>query len=115
MNMMSIEDALKRKFKENWKGIIASEFKSLEENKTWTVSSLPAGKRTIKTKWIFKIKTGENNGPFRFKARLVAKGFTQKEGIDFNETFAPVVIQESLRQLLAIAVNEGLKNHQMDV
>ena len=43
MNMMSIEDALKRKFKENWKGIIASEFKSLEENKTWTVSGLPAG------------------------------------------------------------------------
>jgi hypothetical protein len=49
----NIEDAFKSKIKENCKEAIASEFKSLDENKTWTVSNLPAGKRTIKTKWIF--------------------------------------------------------------
>ena len=78
------ESSLKGKFKENWEKAIASEFKSLEENKTWIVSSLPAVKRTIKTKWIYNLKKGENNTPFRFKPRFAAKGFTQKEGIDFN-------------------------------
>ena len=87
----------------------------MKENNVWIVSNLPEGKKTIKTKWIFKIKKNSNNEPERFKARLGAKGFSQKEGIDYNETFAPVVKHESLRLFLAISVNENYKMHHIDI
>ena len=76
---------------------------------------LPQGKKTIKTRWLFKIKRNSNNEPERFKARLVAKGYNQEHGIDYEETFAPVVKQQSLRLLLAIAINQGLIIHQIDI
>ena len=111
----SIEEALKSSHKEKWQEAINSELDSLKEINTWIVSNLPSGKKAIKTRWVFKIKTNSNNQPERFKARLVAKGFTQEYGIDYEETFAPVVIQQSLRLLLAIAANENLIVHQIDI
>ena len=68
-----------------------------------------------KNKWIFKVKYDSANHPTRFKARLVAKGFSQKEGIDFNETFAPVVRHESVRVILSIAAAHNLEIIQLDV
>ena len=62
-----------------------------------------------------KIKYNRNNEPERYKARLVAKGFVQEEGNDFNETFAPIVIIQSIRLLLDIAINEGLIVHHVDI
>ncbi len=88
---------------------------SLNENQTWSVCNLPKDKKTIKTRWIFKVKSNSNNEPVRFKARLVAKGYNQEYGIDYEETFAPVVKQQSLRLLLAIAENENLIVHQIDI
>jgi hypothetical protein len=76
---------------------------------------LPEDKNTIKTKWVFKIKRDSKNKPERFKARLVAKGYDQEKGIDYNETFAPVVKQQSLRLLLAIALNENFEIHHIDI
>ncbi|VVA38040.1 Hypothetical predicted protein, partial [Prunus dulcis] len=67
------------------------------------------------TKWIFKNKTDEQGNVVRNKARLVAQGYTQMEGIDFDETFAPVARLESVRLLLAIACHLKFKLYQMDV
>jgi len=111
----TLQQAMKSKYKDKWKEAIESEFSSLKENQTWKICELPKGKKTVKTRWIFKVKLDSNNHPDRFKARLVAKGFNQEFGVDYNETFAPVIKQQALKLCLAIAVNENLNVHQIDV
>ncbi|WVZ89716.1 LOW QUALITY PROTEIN: hypothetical protein U9M48_036082 [Paspalum notatum var. saurae] len=69
----------------------------------------PLNCRPIGTKWVFKNKQGENGMVVRNKARLVAQGFCQKEGIDYEETFAPVARLEAIRILLAFAASKGFK------
>jgi len=79
------------------------EIESLHKNDTWALTELPKGKRPLKCKWIYKKKDdifGVEDP--RCKARLVVKGFNQKEGIDFNEIFSPVVCHTSIRVLLCI-------------
>ena len=111
----SIDEALKSKEKDEWKEAIQSEFDSLKENDTWSIAELPSGKKTIKTRWIFKVKRNAQNEPERYKARLVAKGFEQKYGIDYNETFAPVIKKQALMLFLSIAVAERLEVHHIDI
>ena len=79
---------------------------TLEENNTWGLDRLPPGKRAIGCKWVLAIKTNSHENSHRYKARLVAKGFSQREGIDYFETFAPVVRYESIRILLSLAAKE---------
>jgi len=78
-------------------------------------SPRPADHNIIGTKWIFKNKSDEHGTVVRNKAHLVAQGYTQIEGIDFDETFAPVARLESIRILLSIACHLGFKLYQMDV
>ncbi|XP_074305051.1 uncharacterized protein LOC141639978 [Silene latifolia] len=73
-----------------WRETMRQEIKELESNNTWQVVNLPIGKKPIGCKWIYKIKYKADGSVERYKARLVAQGFTQVEGIDFHETFAPV-------------------------
>jgi hypothetical protein len=75
----------------------------------------PSGRHTVRSKWVFKIKRDSEEKPIRYKARLVAQGFTQKKGLDFQETFAPITRMTSQRMVIATAVTEGLELFQIDV
>ncbi|OWM83430.1 hypothetical protein CDL15_Pgr012911 [Punica granatum] len=83
------------------------EIRALELNGNWTVESLPSGKRPIGCKGIFKVKRKAEGSIDCYKARLVAKGFTQVEGLDFNETFAPIAV----RCFLVVTVAKGWEIH----
>ncbi|KAI0992496.1 hypothetical protein K3495_g15689, partial [Podosphaera aphanis] len=91
------------------------EIASLEENKVWQLVPRPDGRKIIKGKWVCKIKGNAQGEVERFKARYVAKGFSQIQGLDFDETFAPVVRFDSLRLLLAISAHRGWKPRQLDI
>ena len=111
----SLEEALSGEQREQWLDAVQEELKSLEEHQTWKVCNLPEGRKAIGCKWVFRIKEKQDGTVEKFKARLVAKGYLQKEGVDYQETFSPVVSHESLRLLFSYANNEGMLIHQMDV
>ena len=79
-----------------------SEIQALENNKTWSMVPLPPGQRPIGCKWVFKIKYNSDGTIARHKARLVAKGFTQRERINYKDTFAHVSKLITIHYLLAI-------------
>ncbi|KAJ9548565.1 hypothetical protein OSB04_021108 [Centaurea solstitialis] len=81
----------------------------------WDLVDLPKGHRVIGTKWIFRNKTDERGIVIKNKARLVAQGYTQEEGIDYDDVFAPVARIEAIRLFLAFASYQGFKVYQMDV
>jgi hypothetical protein len=92
-----------------------TEMDAVEKNRTWELADLPRGHRAITLKWVFKLKRDEVGAIIRHKARLVARGFLQREGINFDNAFAPVAWMESVRLLLALAAQEGWRVHHMDV
>ena len=98
---------------EFWKSAMDDEYESLISKNTWTLTKPPKGAKIIKTKWVFTKK--EEPSGTRYKARLVAKGFTQRPGIDYLETFAPVMRKSSVRLLLAFACQNDLVVHHVDV
>ncbi|KAK1569056.1 hypothetical protein Q3G72_032065 [Acer saccharum] len=91
------------------------ELNQFERNEVWTLIPRPKTTNVIGTKWIYRNKSNENGNIVRNKARLVAQGYSQIEGIDFEETFAPVARLESIRLLLSISCVHKFKLHQMDV
>ena len=100
----------------DWVNAMHEELNNFKRNKVWTLVEKPRNCRNvIGTKWVFKNKQDADGVVVRNKARLVAQGFCQKEGIDYEETFAHVVRLESIRILLALAASKGFKLFQMDV
>ena len=111
----TVDEALSGSNSKEWEKAMKSEMNSLHENQVWDLVKLPKGRKAIGCKWIFKTKIDGEGNVERHKARLVAQGYTQKFGVDYDQTFSPVVSFESIRSIIAIAAKNGLKLHQMDV
>lgn len=111
---VTVNDIEGRPDKQLWLDSMQEEMNALQKNRTWTLTDLPPGKKAIKSKWIFKTKFDAAGKLIKRKSRLVAKGFTQRYGIDYEETFSPVVRYTTIRILIAIAVQLRMKIHQMD-
>ncbi|GJX21983.1 putative ribonuclease H-like domain-containing protein [Tanacetum coccineum] len=95
--------------------VMQEELLQFKLQKVWTLVDLPKGKRAIGTKWVYRNKKDERGIVVRNKARLVAQGYTQEEGIDYDEVFAPVARIEAIRLFLAYASFMGFIVYQMDV
>ena len=102
----TVKDALSSPDKAKWTCAMEKEIESLQKNDE---------QKAVRGKWVFKIKTDAEGSVERFKSRLVAQGFSQKLGIDYDETFFPVPRFESVRTVIALEVQNNLKLHQIDV
>ena len=91
------------------------EMVALEKDGIWEIMDLSEGKKAVGTKWVFTLKYKSDRSLERYKVRLVAQGFTQSQGLDYEETFAPVAKLNSIRILLSLAVNLDWKLHQLDI
>lgn len=98
-----------------WRQAMMEELASIEDNGTWSLVDLPAGHRPIGLKWVFKTKKDAAGTVVKHKARLVAKGYVQREGMDFDEVFAPVARLDSVRLLVAVAAQQHWLLHHLDV
>ncbi|KAJ0575886.1 putative RNA-directed DNA polymerase [Helianthus annuus] len=98
-----------------WIDAMNDELFALYRNDTWDIVDLPLGKKPIGCKWVYKVKYKSSGEVDRFKARLVAKGFNQVEGIDFEETFSPVVKMIIVRCVISLSVQNNWPIYQLDV
>jgi hypothetical protein len=98
-----------------WKDVMIEEYQSILKNDVWDIVPRLEWKSVLTSKWIYKIKHAANGSVKKYKARFVARGFSQVEGVDYDETFAPVARYTSIRTIIALATSMGWKLHQMDV
>lgn len=108
-------EAIKSENKTEWIMAMNNEYESLVKNNTWVLVNRPENQQIIDNKWVFKIKEKPNGQIERFKARLVARGFTQTHGVDYFETFSPVVKFTSVRTILALAAFQNMQLLQFDI
>lgn len=100
---------------DRWVAAMNSEYDALVWNHTWHLVRPPKGKNIIDCKWVYKVKRKADGSIDRYKARLVAKGYKQRYGIDYEDTFSPVVKAATIRLILSIAVSRGWSLRQLDV
>jgi hypothetical protein len=111
IELYRVEDELRDS---NWVLAMQQELNDVTRNEVWHLVPRP-NQNVVGTKWVFRNKQDEHGVVTRNKARLVAKGYSQVEGLDFGETYAPVARHESIRILLAYATYHGFKVYQIDV
>jgi hypothetical protein len=106
------EEAIQKK---EWADAMTEEYQSIIKNDVWEIVPRPKSKDVVSSKWLFKMKHVADGSIEKYKARFVARGFSQKEGIDYEETFALVAKYTSIRTIIALAAKMKWKLHQMDV
>jgi hypothetical protein len=99
----------------NWRAAMEDKYRALLSNNTWDLVARPPGTNIVSGKWIFKHKLHPDGTLDRYKARWVVCGFTQRPGIDFDETFSPVVKPATVRTVLSLALSRQRPVHQLDV
>jgi hypothetical protein len=109
------EEAMRSAHSSKWLDAIEDEMRYMSANKVWDLEEIPKRAKTVGCKWVYKTKCDSNGNIARFKTRLVAKDFTQREDIDYTETFSPVSCKNSLRIIMALLAHYDLELHQMDV
>ena len=92
-----------------------SEMDSIHQNQTWELVELPAGRKPLPCKWVFRYKYVTDSNKAKYKARLVEKGFKQEHGVDYDKIFLHVVKMTILRLLLGVVATEDLELEQLDV
>ncbi|MCO5547459.1 hypothetical protein L7F22_000909 [Adiantum nelumboides] len=112
---ISLDEALSGPEASSWRQAMDSEYQSLTANGTWQLVPAPPSRKLVTCKWLLRKKFHADGSVSRYKARLVACGFTQIPGMDYSETFSPVLRITSFRVLIAIAALFGFLLHQMDV
>jgi hypothetical protein len=111
----SYKKAIKGENSLKWCEAMEEELRSMSSNDVWDLVEIPNGAKRVGCKWVYKTKYDSKGKIERFKARLVAKGFTQREGIDYTETFSPVSKKDSFRIVMALVAHYDLELHQMNV
>lgn len=111
----TVQQALNSPHANQWKDAMNEEFEVLLEKETWELVKRRSNMNVIGCKWVFAIKRDHRGKVIKFKARLVAQGFRQIAGVDFGETYSPVMKRRCLRILVAIAVENDWEIHQVDV
>ncbi|PNX58743.1 reverse transcriptase, partial [Trifolium pratense] len=94
---------------------MVAEIEAIKKNKTWELTDLPKGQKTIGVKWVYKTKLNEKGEIDKFKARLVVKGYKQEHGVDYEEVFAPVARQDTIRLVVSLAAQNSWPVFQLDV
>jgi histone deacetylase 1/2 len=92
-----------------------AEIKALHSNNTWDLVTFPPDREPVGCKWVSRVKQNPNGSLNKYKARLVAKGFHQRPGLDFNETFSPMVKLITIRIILTLALSHNWELQQLDV
>ncbi|MCO5577054.1 hypothetical protein L7F22_030876 [Adiantum nelumboides] len=112
---ISVDEALSGLEASQWKEAMDSEYQSPIDNNTWQLVPAPANRKLVTCKWLLRKKFHSDGSVSRYKARLVARGFSQVPGMDYSETFSPVLRITTFRVLIAIAAQFHFLLHQMDV
>jgi hypothetical protein len=98
-----------------WADAMTEEYQSIINNDVWEIVPRPKSKDVVSSKWQFKIKHATDGSIEKYKARFIARGFSQKEGIDYEETFAPIAKYTSIRTIIALTAKMKWNLHQMEV
>ncbi|KAI5338280.1 hypothetical protein L3X38_017551 [Prunus dulcis] len=113
---ITYREAIASDERDSWISAMTEEIESFYKNSVWELVPKPKDRKLVGCKWVFRKKEGlYEQDAVRFKARLMAKGYSQKEGVDYDEIFSPVVKHTSIRLLLAMATQHDMEIEQMDV